>query len=421
MTTGTEPHDPYAVLRLPEFRAVLLGRMFLTLAVQMQAVIVSWQIYSLTRDPLALGLIGLAEAIPSIAVSLYAGHLADIVSRRRIILICTTVIIAAAAALLSFSLAAFPLQGQDLVWAIYGVIFVIGIARGFFSPALHAFTTQVVPSNQFANMSTWSSTVWHFANVAGPAIGGLIFGFAGSTVAYSIVTILLVIGLGLFLLTTDRPVPTGIVFENMKDSLLAGIRFVFNNQVILGALSLDLFAVLFGGAVALLPIFASDILRVGPQGLGILRAAPSAGAVIMAVYLAHYPLRAGAGKQLLWAVSGFGICMIVFGISESFILSLVVLAVSGALDNISVVIRHTVVQAMTPPSMRGRVTAVNGIFIGSSNEIGAFESGAAARLLGVVPSVIVGGLLTQLVVIIAAIRAPRLRALDMSNPASDRV
>ncbi len=421
MTESPEPHDPYAVLRLSEFRSVLFGRMWLTVAVQMQAVIVAWQIYTLTKDPLALGLIGLAEALPSIAVSLYAGHLADLVSRRRILLICTAVIFLAAGALLCFTLPFFPWQGTGLVWSIYGVIFVIGIARGFFSPALHAFTSQVVPSEQFANMSTWSSTVWHFANVAGPAIGGLIFGFAGITIAYSVVTVLIIIALILFFQTKDRPVPAGIEFESMKDSLLAGIRFVFKNQIILGALSLDLFAVLFGGAVALLPIFASDILGVGPQGLGILRAAPSAGAVLMAVVLAHYPLRAGAGKQLLWAVSGFGLCMIIFGISQSFLLSLIVLAVSGALDNISVVIRHTVVQSMTPPHMRGRVTAVNSIFIGSSNEIGAFESGVAARLLGVVPSVIVGGVLTQLVVAIAALRAPKLRALDMTNPAPDRI
>ncbi|MCP2045612.1 MFS transporter [Pontibacter sp. HSC-36F09] len=412
---STRRHDPYAVLRLPEFRHYISARLCITLAMQIQAVIVGWQIYAITDDVFSLGLIGLAEAIPSIFVSLYAGYVADTVPRKKIIVTVVAVLLLCSLALLYFTLDAshvLPLYG---VLPIYVVIFVSGIARGFMGPAVFSFMPQLVSDKQlYANAITWSSTTWQAASLVGPALGGLVYGFYGITAAYTLDAVLVLLALTSFALIGGKALPENVNPQNMMESLRSGIRFVFGNQVILNAISLDMFAVLFGGAVALLPVFASDILLVGPQGLGFLRAAPAVGSVAMAVWMAYYPITIKAGKIMLWCVAGFGVSLIFFGLSTSFWLSLVLLVLSGAFDSISVIIRSTLLHTLTPEYMKGRVSSVNSIFIGSSNEIGAFRAGAMAKVMGAVPSVVLGGAITLLVVGITALKADKLRKLDLT-------
>lgn len=404
--------SPYAALRIPEFRLFVTARVCVTMAIQIQAVVVGWQVYEITKDPLSLGLIGLAEAIPSIAVALYAGHVADVVPRKRIIMVGLATLLLCSAALLFFTTDPGAFVFQWGVVPIYSVIFLSGIARGFISPALFAFMPQLVPRDVFPNAITWNSTLWEFAAIAGPAIGGLVYGFAGITAAYTVDVALVAAGLLLAMAIAGKPVPPSTEEQGVVEKIKAGLRFVFHNKIILSAISLDLFAVLFGGAVALLPIFADEILKVGEIGLGFLRSAPSLGAVLMAVYITHHPIRQNMGKTLLWAVAGFGGCMIVFALSQNFWLSLAVLVISGAFDCVSVIVRSTLLQTLTPENMKGRVSAVNYIFIGSSNEIGMFESGVAARLLGVVPSVIFGGCMTLGVVAATAWLSKSLRELQ---------
>lgn len=395
-----------------DFRLFILARLFVTLAVMIQAVVVGWQVYEITHDPLSLGLIGLAEAIPAITVSLYAGHLADVVERKKIILLCVITLVLCSIALLYFTtnIGAFILNNGAS--PIYIVIFVSGIARGFLSPANFSFMPQLVNRDLYQNAITWNSTIWEGAAVAGPMIGGLIYGFFGITVAYTADVVLVTGGLICYFLIPSRPLPPISAEQGIWEKIKAGISFVFKNQIILGAISLDLFAVLFGGAVALLPIFADEILHVGKIGLGFLRSAPSIGAVLTAVYMTHNPIQKNMGKILLWCVAGFGFCMIGFGFSTYFWLSMALLILSGVFDCVSVIVRSTLIHTLTPENMKGRVSAVNSIFIGSSNEIGAFESGVAAKALGVVQSVVFGGCMTIAVVSVTAWKAIKLRRLD---------
>jgi MFS family permease len=405
-------NDPYAALRIRDFVLFLSGRLFITLAIQIQAVVVGWQVYEITEDPLSLGLIGLAEAIPSIGISLYAGHVADIVSRKRIVLLSVVVLLLCSAALLYFTLDAGQFVLAHGALPIYGVIFLSGFARGFISPANFAFMPQLIPRELYANAVTWTSTVWESASVAGPAVGGFIYGFFGISAAYAVDASLVLLSLISYGWVASRPVPAVTQEQGVVEKIKSGIRFVFHNKIILSAITLDLFAVLFGGAVALLPVFASDILEVGPQGLGLLRAAPGIGALLMAVYLTHRPVNRNVGRILLLCVAGFGFSMIGFAVSTSFWLSMGLLLASGMFDCVSVIVRGTVIHTITPENMKGRVSAVNSMFVGSSNEIGAFESGVAARLLGVVPSVIFGGCMTLIVVGYTALRSRALRTLD---------
>ncbi|TGE14856.1 MFS transporter [Hymenobacter elongatus] len=424
--TSLTPHDPYAALRLPEFRRLISARVCMTVATQIQGVVVGWQMFQITKDPLALGLIGLAEAIPSITVSLYAGHVADSVRRKNIIVAAVTLLALCSVALwlLSHSVGSWLLAKDQLyTLPLYAVIFVSGIARGFLGPALFSFMPQLMPDRErLANAITWNSTTWQAAAVLGPAIGGLLFAKLGIAVAYGVDAVLMVAALLLFVTITGRPLPP-LEGErlSLQESILSGVKFIFNNQIVLAALSLDLFAVLFGGAVALLPIFASDILKVGPDGLGYLRAAPAVGSVLMAVALTYFPLRHHAGRKLLWAVAGFGLATIGFAVSTNFWLSMVLLFMTGVFDSVSVIVRSTLIHTFTPEYMKGRVSAVNNIFIGSSNEIGAFESGAAAKLMRVVPSVVFGGMMTLVVVAVTAWRADKLRNLDLSPKQAEPV
>lgn len=401
-------HDPYAALRVRDFLWLLVSYATTTVAREAQIVVVGWQIYEITRDPLSLGMIGLAEAVPFIAVSLYAGHVADRAPRRPVAIMGTLGILLSAIALLLFTTTGMIARGN--IWPIYLVIFLSGIARSFTRPAFTALAADVVSRDIFANAVAWRSSTWQLAAVAGPALGGLAYGFAGAVAAYAIVTVLMVLALGALWLVEYKPPPVKADDMRIGESLGVGIRFILNQPVLLSAMSLDLFSVLFGGATALLPVFAS-LLHVGPQGLGVLRAAPAAGSVITGLFVAHRPPMRRNGVILFASVAIFGACIIGFALSRNFWLSLALLTVSGMADNVSVLIRGTLLQTLTPSHLLGRVSSVNQIFIGSSNEIGAFESGLAARFMGLVPSVIFGGAMCLAVVAVVAAASPRLRRL----------
>jgi MFS family permease len=403
-------HDPYAALRIPNFRQFVSSLMAMTVATQIQAVVVAWQIYDLTHDPLSLGLIGLAEAVPFIGVALFAGHVADRVSRLRISLVALASLFLCSVALLCFTLSPRIIT-VTRVWPIYLVIFVSGIARSFLQPARTALGAELVPRELYPNAVTWRSSTWQFATVVGPALGGLVYGFGSARWAYGLDAGIMAIAFLSLAAMRHTPKSNTVSDESFLTSLMTGVRFVRSQPVIVGALSLDLFSVLFGGAVALLPVFAAEILHVGAQGLGILRASPAVGAVVMSLLLAHLPPLRRAGRTLLVSVALFGLCMIGFGLSRNFLLSIALLAASGMADTVSVVVRSTLLQVLTPDHLLGRVSSVNAIFIGSSNEIGAFESGTAARLLGTVPAVVLGGLATLVVVAVTAVKVPTLRRL----------
>lgn len=412
--------SPYAALRIPNFRRYVLAVVAMTLATMIQGTIVGWQIYELTHDTLALGLIGLAEALPYIAASLFAGHVADRYDRRTIAIIALTVVCASAVALLVLPsvLGGSP---RTLVRAIFGVIVVSGLARSFLLPARQALGAEVVPRELFANSVTWRSGAWQLAAVIGPALGGALYAAGGIRLAYATDAALILVGIGALFLINRTPAPPSLAEESIGSSLAAGVRFVFAERIVLGALSLDLFSVLFGGATALLPVYAVEILHVGPQGLGLLRSAPAIGAVVTSAILTHARPFERTGRVLLQSVAAFGITIIVFGVSTSFVLAVAALAVGGAADMVSVFIRSTLLTTRTPPEMLGRVMSVNGIFVGSSNEIGAFESGLTAKWLGAVPSVVLGGVLTLVVVGVTAWRNPTLRRLGrMDSPPASR-
>lgn len=403
--------EAFASFRYKDFNFFIFAKVLVTAAVQMQAVAIGWQIYEITRDPLALGLTGLAEAIPAISVALYGGYIADRV-KRKFILQCATLVLALA----STTLIVLSHFGNAIpVLTFYIVIFIIGVARGFYGPAQFALMAQLTQRIHYSNAAAWNSTLWQLAAVSGPAIGGLIVGFAGYEITYITIASLLVIALLLFSQLGNHEISSANREEGIWESIGKGWKFVYQQKMIFGALLLDMLAVLFGGATALLPMFADKILAVGPQGLGFLRAAPGVGAFLIALVLTYRPPTRNAGRTLLICVGLYSLCMIAFALSEYFYLSLLILAISGALDNVSVVIRHTILQLYTPENMRGRVSAVSTMFIGSSNEIGAFESGTAAKLLGLVPSVIFGGLTSLTSVFIVGARFKSIRTLDLTK------
>jgi MFS family permease len=410
-----EKHDPFAVLRFKEFNFFLTFRFFLTLGIQMQSVIVGWQVYELTDDVLYLGMIGLAEAIPFILISFFSGHVADTFNRKRIVVFFTFLFILVTAFLLWLSQQINQNIIEDYgIYPIFISIAAVGVVRGFLSAAIPSFMAQIIPREHYANAATWNSTIWHVASIIGPSLAGFMIA-ASYTAAYTMDISFILIAFLSFILIKNKPMPEKEKTESLFESISAGVKFVFKNQLILGALSLDLFAVLFGGAVALLPAFSEKILHSGAIELGFLRAAPAIGAVIMALIIAYRPPTHNAGQKLFLSVGAFGISTILFGLSDNFYLAFFFLLLTGAFDNVSVVIRHTILQLSTPDNMRGRVSAVNGIFIGSSNEIGAFESGATAKLFGIRPAIILGGALTIAVVLATAKLAPKLRKLNIKE------
>lgn len=404
--------DPYAALRIEPFRNFQLSRFLLTFAIQMAETILAWKVYEITKDEFALGMIGLSEALPFIVTSLYGGHAADTYNRYRIArttIIAITLCFAGIGVLLANGA---PLLHTHGILPVYLIIGLTGIARGFMAPSYQSIFPQLLPRELYANGATWASNTWQTAAVVGPALGGIVYGYTNLEVSFGLAVVLMLAAFFIFLRVPVKETLRSEKKETLYESLTMGLRFVFGNQIMLSAISLDLFAVLFGGAVALLPVFADKILHVGPQGLGVLRAAPFLGSVIMGFYLAHNPPVYKAGRNLLIAVTGFGLATIGFALSKSFALSFAMLFLTGAFDNISVVIRQTILQIMTPDNMRGRVSSVNQIFISSSNEIGAFESGAAAKLMGTVPSVIFGGSMTLVVVLFTYVFAPKMRKLQ---------
>lgn len=403
-------NDPYVSLRNPNFRWYVASLVALTLGTMIQATVVAWQVYAITKDPLSLGLVGLAEALPFIGAALYAGHIADRHDRKRLSLIALVVQMGCGAALLFLTVYSQRLLSRTVL-PIYGVVSVSGLARSFFQPARTALGAEIVPRETYTNAITWRSSLWQFAAVLGPAAGGMLYGFSGPKLSYIVEVIFCGVAVFLFSQIAYERLPVEPDDTPIRENLTVGIRWLLKQPELLGAQLLDLLSVLFGGAPALLPIFASEILHVGPQGLGILRAAPAAGAVVISLLLVHRRLR-NAGPTLFFCVAVFGLCWILFAVSRWFWLSLALLLISGMVDNVSVVIRSTLLTLRTPPQLLGRVSAVNQIFIGSSNEIGSFESGVAAKLLGTVRSVILGGVVTLGIVGVTAWRIPSLRELD---------
>lgn len=397
-------------LKISNYRNFIFTRFFLTLAYQIVAVVIGWHIYKLTNDVLALGLIGLAEAIPAISVALFAGHIADKHNRKKIMQFSMLAMLIGAIGLLIVTNVSFPVSLQ--VNAIYMLIMLIGLGRGFYAPAGQAILNQLVSKEQLVKGSTIYSTTWQIASIAGPASAGFLYNFLGITYSFVVIVILFSVAFTFLSLIKVTKHQVEMKQQSIWLNLAEGIKYVFNNKIILGALSLDLFSVLFGGAVALLPAFADEILNVGATGLGYLRAAPSLGASLTMIAFSFYGSFKRPGQTLIMVVAAFGACMIGFGLSTNFYLSLALLFLSGAFDSISVIIRGAIMQIFVPDNMRGRVSSINTIFIGSSNEIGAFESGVAARLLGIAPSVVFGGTATLVVVIIAQWKAKTLKTME---------
>lgn len=417
-------HDPRAALRLPDFRRFLAAHFTTTLGIQIQGVVVAWQMYLDTHDPLSLGLIGLAEALPNIALSLFGGHVADRMDRRRLALISTVVLLGCALALAG--LAALPRDAVHYrVLGAYAIIAISGVARAFLQPARTALAAAMVPRELQANAVTWRSTAWQLGAVIGPAMGGVLNVWIGPQGSYLVDAALIAMAFLALASVRFRAVPAAASqSEPILESLKAGVRYLRGQQILLGAMTLDLFSVLFGGAVALLPIFAADILHVGAWGLGLLRAAPAVGAVLMSLWLAYRPPMQRAGEALFRSIAAFALFTIAFGLSRNLWLSFGCLALSGAVDMVSVVVRSTLLQLLVPDHLMGRVTSVNAIFIGSSNEIGSFESGLTAKLFGAVPAVLLGGGLTLAIVAVTAKLAPELKAVgrldEVGRAASDR-
>lgn len=409
--------DPYAALRYKEFNTFLLLRFAMVFAWSMQFIVIEWQVYSITKDPLSLGIIGLMEVIPAISMALFAGHIVDQKEKKGLLLKCILAfsVISFGLFLLTWPTVVSDFGTQTILYSIYFLVFLGGLVRAFLGPTIFSLLSLLVPKKAYPNAATWSSSVWQIASVVGPAFAGFSITLIG--VHWSMCSVFACSIFALLALSQieKKPILNPKIGEPVMQSLTEGIKFVFNNKTVLGAITLDMVAVLFGGAIALLPIFAQDILKVGPEGFGFLRAAPAVGAFITMLITAYVPLSKNAGIKLLSAIFAFGVCIIIFGISTIFWVSLLALFLSGVFDGISVVIRQTILQLKTPDHMRGRVSAVNSMFVGSSNELGAFESGVTAKLMGTVTAVVFGGSMTLFIVLLTGITSPSFRKLDLTK------
>lgn len=412
-----QKNDPYAALRFKEFNTFLLMRFLLVFGWSMQFIVIEWQVYSITKNPLSLGIIGLMEFFPAFFMALFAGHIVDQKEKRNLLILCIAAfsIISLGLFLLTSPSVTQEWSTNSVLYSIYALVFFGGFLRSFFGPILFSLVALIVPRKVFPNAATWSSSTWQMASIIG-------IGFAGFSISWFGVHWSLCIVFGLVMLSlitvtqiSKKPILNTKINEPILKSLSEGIRFVFKTKAILGALTLDMISVLFGGAVMLLPIFAQDILKVGSEGFGVLRAAPSVGAIITMVATAYIPISKNAGMKLLAAIFGFGVCIIVFGLSSVFWISVVALFFSGVTDGVSMVIRQTILQLKTPDHMRGRVASVNSMFVGSSNELGAFESGVTAKLMGTVTAVVFGGTMTLITVITTGIVLPSFRKLDLTK------
>ena len=404
-------HESANPLHNVSFFKLLTYRVFMVLSYQTMAVVVGWHLYEITHDPLSLGLIGLAEIIPYFCTALFAGYAVDHYSRRNFGVSSSFTLMLSA--LLIFAVTDGKLSGNPTDW-IYAAIALIGLARAFIAPSYSAIFASIMPREQYAKGSSIGSAVFQFGLIVGPAIGGILVGWTSLQVAYLVSAGLACVS-GIALLSLKVITPRVTSEKAIFSGIAEGLRFVFNHQIILSAQALDMFAVLFGGAISMLPAFLHDVYHYGPEGLGILRASPAIGAIMTGAYLARHPIYEHAGKKLLIAVAGFGICIISFALTSHFWLAAIILMISGMFDGVSVVLRTTIMQLATPDSIRGRVASINGLFIGSSNELGAFESGLMAKVMGLIPSVIFGGLMTLGVVATTAKLAPKLRTLDLKH------
>lgn len=413
MATTTR-QDPFQAVRIAEYRSLMLGRMVFIMGLRMMGTLVGWWIYNLTNDPLAIGLVGLSEVIPAVSLALYAGHVIDLSEKRKMLL--RGVILYALCALILYILStkftSTYLSNHWIAICVYAVIFCTGVTRAFTGPVFGVLIAYIVPRNLLQNATTWNQGVWLTASVMGHALGGFLISLIG--ISYTLIVICSLILTAFIIMLRLKPKPRLNEPGEKKtwDSVKEGLRFVFKTKEVLGAMSLDLFAVLFGGAVAMVPVYARDILHVGAIGFGWLNAASDMGSITIVIMLTLFPFQKQQGRKLFFAVAGYGTCIIVFALSKLFWFSFIALMISGMLDAISVVVRGTILQLKTPDNMRGRVMSVNGMFINSSNELGQFESGVAAKLLGNVPSVVFGGCMTLLVVIVTWIKAPSLRKME---------
>ena len=407
-------NDPFASIKIAEYRNLMAGRFTFIMGLRMMSTVVGWWVYNLTNDPFAIGLIGLSEVIPAVSMSLYAGHIIDL-SEKRKLLLTGVVLYLSAVLILLFLSTHFTYDRLSNHWiaiCIYIVIFFTGIVRSFTGPTFGVLIAYIVPKDTLQNATTWNQGTWLSASVTGHAAGGFLIAGFGITGTLVVITFL-IIAASIFLIRLKQKPPLNKRGEKKTwDSVKEGLRFVFKTKELLGAISLDLFAVLFGGAVAMVPVYARDILKVGPEGFGFLNAASDMGSICIVIFLTLFPLRYKQGRTLLFAVAAFGTCIIIFGLSKLFWLSFAALFVGGLVDGISVVIRGTIMQLKTPDNMRGRVMSVNSMFINSSNELGQFESGLAAKIMGVVPSVVFGGCMTIAVVITTWFKAPALRKMQ---------
>ncbi|TDB26909.1 MFS transporter [Stenotrophomonas sp. ATCM1_4] len=400
------------LLRQPGFASLLLYRIAAMLSYQIVAVTVGWHIYEITRNPFSLGLIGLAEVLPFFCVAPFAGYLVDHLPRRRLGMAASLGLIATAVVLASVAMGWLPFKG---VWPIYLAIALTGMVRAFLSPIYNALFARVLAREQFARGAGFGSVVFQTGMVVGPALGGVLVGWGGKGLSYGVAAVMATLALlALASLRVSEPPPPQ-TRAPIFASIAEGARFVLGNQIMLGAMALDMFSVLLGGVVAMLPAFIQEILHYGPEGLGILRAAPALGSICVGLWLARRPLQRNAGRVLLFAVAGFGLCVIAFGLSQHFWLSAAILLFYGACDGVSVVVRSTILQLATPDEMRGRVSSINGIFISSSNELGAFYAGTMARWLGLVPAAVIGGCAVLGVAGVTAWKAPQLRRLNLRD------
>ena len=407
-------HKSFAALQHPEFRIYILARFLFIMVLTMQATLISWEVFAITKDPFSIGLIGLVEFMPAVVMAIYSGYIIDKSDKKKLLhysiagnLVLTILFtyITREHALMSFS-------KPSILVCIYIIAFLTGSARAFSGPTSFALVSMLVPKEELPNATSWHSSSWQIAAVTGPAIGGLLYGEKGITFAFA--TMIVMLSTSVLVLFFIKPKPPVVVLkrEPMVKSIQEGIKFVWQSKDILGVLSLDLFAVLFGGATALLPYFSDQILKTGAEGLGILRSAPGIGAITVMLVINFLPMRKNQGKIMLYCVAGFGLSMIVFGLSTLFWLSFSALLLSGVLDGISVIVRSTVLQLKTPEAMKGRVSSLNSIFIISSNELGAFESGFASRLMGVIPAVVFGGMMTIGIVALNWIKNPTIKKLN---------
>ena len=406
--------NAYHALRHPEFRFYIIARFFFILVLSMQATLISWKVYEITKDPFSIGLIGLIEFVPAVVMALYSGHIIDRNDKKKLLVFsfAGNVILTIALTLATLSGTMEFLGDRFVLYIIYAVVFCIGIMRAFSGPTSFALVSQLIPKEELPNAITWHSGSWQIATVTGPALAGFLYGTIGVSNTFYWMVFGLAIALTSLLFLGNKPAATIQRDEPVLESIKQGFRFVWRSREILGTMSLDLFAVFFGGATALLPYFADVVLKTGPEGLGMLRSAPAVGSLFVLALVTLRPLKKQQGRLMLYCVAGFGVMIILFGLSQMFWLSMFALFMSGVLDGISVIVRSTILQLQTPDEMRGRVAALNSIFIMSSNELGAFESGLTSRIMGVIPAVVFGGGMTIVVVVTTWFRAPGLRKLE---------